>query len=61
MFERTQDIKGKRFGRLTAVAPLRKVGEKVLYLFRCDCGRHKELRKGNVVSLRTTTCGGCEK
>jgi len=47
------NITGKKFGKLTA---LRKVG-KDKWLFRCDCGKEKEIKKSRVLEGRSKSCG----
>lgn len=53
-----KDITGQRFGRLTAVRPLR--SEKnagVVWLCRCDCGGEKEVPASLLLRGTTQSCG----
>jgi len=56
---RPRDITGKKFGMLTAVKFIRKVGVSHIWLFECNCGSVKEMRKRVVVapSSKTRSCG----
>lgn len=47
------DITGKKFGNLTAV---KKIDSKY-WLFKCDCGKEKKIKKTNVVCGITKSCG----
>lgn len=59
---RAVDITGKRFGRLVAISfEPAKNGSYGLWLFRCDCGKEKRLRTGNVLGGRTVSCGCVHK
>lgn len=54
------DLSGQRFGKLVVLSESEKIGEKVHWLCKCDCGNMinvstSHLRKGNKVS-----CGLCE-
>jgi hypothetical protein len=54
-----EDITGKKYGMLTAVefcyrkAPL----GRTVWMFRCDCGRLKEMKSADVVAGKTRSCG----
>lgn len=48
------DIKGQKFGKLTAIEKVD--GTKSKWIFRCDCGNTIELNYGSIVSGRRT-CG----
>lgn len=53
-----KDITNQRFGRLTAVKPLRsekKIG--VIWLCRCDCGGEKEVPTSRLIHGTTRSCG----
>lgn len=54
------DISGHRFGRLIAIAFARKDGRRHMWLCICDCGKQSEVRKENLRSGNTTSCG-CHK
>lgn len=57
----TQDIVGRRFGRLEVRTFLRREEYKkrynYLYLCRCDCGTERELPRSNLITGHTTGCG----
>ncbi len=57
MYQRSLDITGQTFGRLTAIRPNGKQGKHVLWLCRCDCGNEKTARSGNLKSGGVTSCG----
>lgn len=59
MFERSIDISGQKFGRLTALHQTGTRGRSAVWLFRCDCGMEKELMARNVKckSHPTASCG----
>lgn len=52
------DLTGQRFGRLLVLKRVAtsKDGQKV-YLCRCDCGKEKEIKSGNLRSGHTLSCG----
>jgi hypothetical protein len=56
-FQRTLDLSGQRFGRLTAVRPAGKYGRCVRWLCRCDCGQHVEVVSRNLRSGNSRSCG----
>jgi hypothetical protein len=53
------DITGRRFGRLTAVGLVERVGveKRERWLFRCDCGEYRVVRKSIVRAGRSKSCG----
>ena len=55
---RSKDISGRRFGRLTAVEPLpgRSQGS-VVWKCRCDCGRECEVPYNSLMQGNTQSCG----
>lgn len=57
------DLKGKRFGRLLAIAPTEKRTKNggVIWECRCDCGRTKEVPAAALLKGETKTCRQCEK
>lgn len=57
MPKKAKDITGERFGRLTAIRHVRNDGRQQLWEFKCDCGATRILRKGNVTSGSTKSCG----
>lgn len=53
-----QDITGEKFSRLTAIKYSgRRTNRDIMWLFRCDCGNLKTIRKTDVRKLRTRSCG----
>lgn len=50
------DITGQKFGNLTAIRRVANKGSQICWLFRCDCGSEKEIRKHHVVHGITKTC-----
>lgn len=61
------DISGKKFNRLTAIKSLNKASykqnktSKSYWLFKCDCGNEKIIRKDDVVSGIVKSCGCLQK
>lgn len=55
------DITGRKFNKLTAVKFIRKTGVgrtiKHYWLFKCDCGKTKIIRKHDVTSGHIKSCG----
>lgn len=51
------DIIGKKFGMLTAVKYLGKIGNTYRYICKCDCGRQKEASRPNLLSGCVRHCG----
>lgn len=52
------DLAGRRFGRLTAVAPTEKRrSSSVVWRCRCDCGREVEVTANNLMGRGTRSCG----
>ena len=52
-----KDIKGEKFGRLTAVERAGKQGRHVLWRFKCECGNEIIALGINVRSGKTKSCG----
>ena len=53
-----KDLTGQKFGRLTAVRPLRSDKKRgVAWLCRCDCGQEKEVFAARLASGHTRSCG----
>lgn len=48
---------GKRFDRLTIVEPAKTNKGGKYYVCKCDCGKYKTVRFGNLKYGRTTSCG----
>jgi hypothetical protein len=58
----TPDIKGQRFGRLTARAEDPKNPKPGMHWwFYCRCGQYRSIRATNVISGRTKSCGCLKK
>lgn len=55
------DLTGKRFGRLTVIERIRKVGNEWLWLCQCDCGKTKEAKGVNLRSGKCRSCGCLKK
>lgn len=51
------DITGQRFGKLIAIKPMFKKGSCWYWLFRCDCGKEKVIRKNSVKNGIVISCG----
>ena len=56
-----KDITGKKFGRLVAIRPSFYKGKDWYWLFRCDCGNEKIIKKSNVTHGETNSCGCIRK
>lgn len=56
-----KDITGQRFGRLTAIEPVRESadepGQRKLWKCRCDCGNTKAVYYWNLMTGHTRSCG----
>lgn len=54
-----KDITGQKFKMLTAVRFSKRVKNVLFWIFKCECGKEKEMKKGGVVSLKSNTlsCG----
>lgn len=54
-----RNLSGQKFGRLTAVKFIKKVGKKYYWLFKCDCGNEKIIDKRIIAPPSSTTksCG----
>lgn len=56
----TLDLRGQRFGKLTAIEPTgekSKSGHNWIWLCRCECGNYKKVNTGNLRSGQTISCG----
>lgn len=55
------DLTGKKFGRLTAIHRVENIDRATVWLFKCDCGKEKEIRLTQVLypnhPKRTYSCG----
>lgn len=56
-----KDLSGKRFGRLFVIECLGKIGNRVMWLCRCDCGNEKPICSYNFNGGHTTSCGCVHK
>lgn len=54
------DIKGQKFGKLTAIEKAQSRGKKTYWLCECECGNKKEIQTGHLTSGAITSCG-CNK
>lgn len=54
---KSKDITGLKFNKLTAIRFSRQVGYKYFWVFKCDCGVEKEMRKAAVTNSRSLSCG----
>lgn len=53
-----RDLAGQRFGRLMVVHDTgRRVGNNVVWLCRCDCGREREVQRNHLLSGSARSCG----
>ena len=56
-----KDLTGMRFGRLLVLSPAPSVrmpsGTKAVWNCLCDCGSHVQVRAGNLLSGKSTSCG----
>lgn len=58
MHRNAKDVTGRRFGRLTAVAPTNKrAGRNIIWSFLCDCGSVTEGSLGRVAVGEKQSCG----
>ena len=57
---RSIDLTGRRFGKLSILAPVKKIRGQVYWRCRCDCGSIKETRGNHLTSGRIVSCG-CAK
>ncbi len=51
------DLKGQRFGKLTALEPVGRQNGNVTWLCRCDCGRETVVRVDHLRSGHSQSCG----
>lgn len=55
------DYSGKRFGRLTVIEMASLEGGQTMWLCRCDCGNTSIVRRSNLQSGNTKSCGCRER
>lgn len=59
---KTQDVTGKRFGRLTPIKPvLLEKGKSTVWLCKCDCGNEIKVEIRSLNSGNTRSCGCLNK
>ena len=51
------DLTGRRFGRLTALAPARDARGHTAWRCRCECGNEVVVRAGSLRTGNTRSCG----
>lgn len=57
-----KDLTGQKFGRLTALKPLRtEKNAGVIWLCQCDCGTQKEVRASKLIQGTIKSCGCLSK
>lgn len=54
---RRKDLTGMEFGRLRVIASAGRNGRHLLYRCRCECGNVRDVRRGNLTSGNTKSCG----
>ncbi len=54
---RVKDIKGRVFGRLTAIAFIGSLRRHAIWRFLCSCGREKLIRSAHVLKGAVVSCG----
>lgn len=60
MFDRSLNIAGQKYGKLTPIRRVGKQGKAVLWLCQCDCGNETTVRLGNLrQKVRPVTSCGC--
>ena len=60
---KTKDITGKKFGRLQAIAPVRKreKDNRIIWKCKCDCGNEREVTVTDLNRGATVSCGCLRK
>lgn len=51
------DISNKKFGKLTAIKPLGRIGRGVSWLCQCECGGKIEVSENHLITGNTQSCG----
>ena len=54
------DLTGRRFGKLTVLAPAKNVGKRTAWLCKCDCGQETVALTVRLKDGHRTSCG-CDK
>lgn len=57
MVERTTDIDGRRYGKLTVIGYGHRGKYRTYYRCRCECGNECEVARQNLTSGKTRSCG----
>lgn len=52
-----EDITGKKFNNLTAIKYIKSVSYHPYWLFKCDCGQEKIIKKCHVKANKIKSCG----
>ncbi len=55
-----KDITGQKFGRLTAIKFSHRQNRRTFWIFKCDCGTERTMRRDGVTQGATKSCG-CAK
>lgn len=62
MYERTKNIAGHRFGKLTAIMQSGKSGKNTVWRCLCDCGAEVKVRGNNLTAkVRPVISCGCAR
>ncbi len=61
MPRKSENIIGKKYGKLTVIKQISNSTHGNKYLCKCECGNEKEVIKSNLKSGRTTSCGCARK
>ncbi len=54
---RVGDLVGKKFGKLSVLGFSHKTSKHSYWLCKCDCGKEKTIRSGNLTGNHTKSCG----
>lgn len=59
VYNYAKDVTNQKFGRLTAIKPIRTGGRRrqVVWLWRCDCGKEVEGITWDIINGRRSSCG----
>lgn len=52
-----EDLTGRRFGRLTVVEECERMGNRVAWLCKCDCGNYTKVRAHHLKGGQIVSCG----
>jgi len=59
---KTRDIKGQKFGRLTALRLTdKRINTETIWECKCDCGNIVEIKSSNLIHGKTKSCGCLQK